>query len=754
MAFSHNFAPLPFNDDVSPSIYETIREYDEDSPSSDIEEQAAMAVDEENLGASYGDYELENVLANEPDTQSTRSNSSRHTAEEYTQTLRQPQWTQPLSDGIEDDDEVPASLLVEGDDVEDPLPPPPTRHSPPGRVFDPQPAPNFLSPRLRNQWKATQAQHPIHPASQASVPGNLRSTPRTGLAFADPKEKAMWRWTNVQNLDNFLRDVYIYFLGNGIWCIALSRVLNMLTLAFVVGFTTFLTNCVNYRKIHESQTVSQIIVPKCTSSMSTTTTLLLWLFTVFWLGKVFQYIIDFRRLWHMHDFYYHLLDVCDSDIQTISWQEVVCRLMALRDANPTTADIPSLKHRKYIGSQSKQRMDAHDIANRLMRKENYLIALFNKEILDLTLPVPFLRNRQLYSKTLEWNLNLCILDFVFNERGQLRTIFLKSSHRTALSEALRRRFVFAGVMNIFIAPFIVTYFLMDYFFRYFNEFQKNPSKLGSRQYSPLAEWKFREYNELWHLFQQRIHMSYESANTYIDKFPKDKTVQLLRFVAFISGALLSVLALGSLAHTESFLLFEITSERTVLFYMGIFGGIYAVARGGVPDETRFFDPEHELLTATSYTHYRPAHWIGKLHSNDVKREFSALYQLKVVLFLEEILSMIFTPFVLWFSLAKCSDRLIDFFREFTVHVDGVGYVCSFAVFDFKRGTNLRPPVPHRPYGHRGVRPSSHHIRDDNFYDKNGKMLASYYGFLDNYSGDPRLGASLSHQHQGQPSRIP
>lgn len=452
----------------------------------------------------------------------------------------------------------------------------------------------------------------------------------------------------------------------------------------------------------------------------------------------------------MHDFYHYLLDVPDSDIQTISWQEVVGRLMALRDANPATAGAVSTKHRKYLGSQSKQRMDAHDIANRLMRKENYLIALFNKEILDLTLPVPFLRSRQLFSRTLEWNLNLCILDYVFNEQGQLRPLFLKSTHRSALSEGLRRRFIFAGIMNIFIAPFIVAYFLMHYFFRYFNEYQKNPSKIGSRQYTPLAEWKFREFNELWHLFERRIHMSYEPANAYVDQFPKDKTVQLSRFVAFIAGALLSVLALASVIDPELFLGFEITPDRTVLFYIGVFGTVYAATRGVVPEETQVFDPEHALLAVTSYTHYKPAHWQGKLHSDDVRKEFATLYQLKVIIFLEEILSMIFTPFVLWFSLPKCSDRLIDFIREFTVHVDGLGYVCSFAVFDFKRGTNLMPPEPHHPHPHlsRGIRAGHPDLRGDYYSAKDGKMLASYYGFLDHYAAHPRPGGPHPYQRHG------
>jgi len=481
--------------------------------------------------------------------------------------------------------------------------------------------------------------------------------------------------------------------------------------------------------------MSQILVPRCTKQMSGFANVLIWLFAFLWICKGFEYVKDIRRLRNMHDFYHYLLEIPDLEIQTVSWQEVVRRLMLLRDSNPSTANVVSDHHRRFMGSQSKQRMDAHDIANRLMRRDNYLIALINKDVLDLTLPIPFFRNRQLFSKTLQWNLSLCILDFVFNEQGQVRPHFLKDTHRRALSDGLRRRFLFAGVMNVVCAPFIFVYFMMLYFFRYFTEYQKNPSQIGSRQYTPFAEWKFREFNELWHLFQRRVNMSYPFASRYVDQFPKDKTVQISRFVAFITGALASVLALASVIDPEMFLGFEITRDRTVLFYLGVFGTIWAVARGGVPEENLVFDPEFALSNVTEYTHYLPSHWRGRLHSSEVRSEFALLYQMKVVIFLEEMLSVIFTPFVLWFSLPKCSDRLVDFFREFSVHVDGLGYVCSFAVFDFKKGANN--PVKTDD----GV---ARDLRGEYYSTKDGKMLASYYGFIDNYVTNQRPGAPYLH----------
>ena len=479
--------------------------------------------------------------------------------------------------------------------------------------------------------------------------------------------------------------------------------------------------------------MSQIIIPKCTRSMSGWTNVVLWIFAFFWVYKIFDYARDVRRLRSMQVFYRHLLEIPDSDMQMISWQEVVKKLMALREDHLLTANATRERHAWFFSKHSKHRMDAHDIANRLMRRENYLIGLINKDILDFSIPLPFIRERQLLSKTLEWYLQYCILDFVFTDEGQVNALFLKDDHRDALITGFRQRFIFAGFMSVLCAPISVVYFMLFYFFRYFNEYQRNPSQIGSRQYTPFARWKFREFNELPHLFERRVNMSYPFAARYIDQFPKDKTIQLSGFVALVAGALASVLAVASLIDPESFLSFEITPERTVLFYLGVFGSIWAVARGAMPEENLVFDPEYALNNVTEYTHYLPKHWKGRLHTNEVRQEFAGLYRMKLLIFVEELLSIIFAPYLLWVSLPASSDRLVDFFREFTIQVDGMGYVCSFAVFDFKKGGGDTPQLD---------QDAARDLREEYYSTKDGKMLASYYGFIDNYVNNQRTGVPL------------
>lgn len=89
------------------------------------------------------------------------------------------------------------------------------------------------------------------------------------------------------------------------------------------------------------------------------------------------------------------------------------------------------------------KLDAHDIANRIMRQENYLIALFNKDLLDLRVPWPSAMNKfrveaegsaKVLTQALEWNLRFCLMEYLFDEHGKVRKVFLKAKNRVGLIE--------------------------------------------------------------------------------------------------------------------------------------------------------------------------------------------------------------------------------------------------------------------------------------------------------------------------------
>ena len=73
-----------------------------------------------------------------------------------------------------------------------------------------------------------------------------------------------------------------------------------------------------------------------------------------------------------------------------------------------------------------------------------------------------------------------------------------------------------------------------------------------------------------------------------------------------------------------FLHFEITPHRTVVFYIGVFGGVLAVARGMIPEDNRVFDSEMLMMEVVNYTHYMPDEWKNQLHSKKVINACSGL----------------------------------------------------------------------------------------------------------------------------------
>jgi autophagy-related protein 9 len=121
--------------------------------------------------------------------------------------------------------------------------------------------------------------------------------------------------------------------------------------------------------------------------------------SVFWLWQLFSYFVEIRDTLEIKHFYEHQLHISEDDIQTIEWREIVQKVIG----------VPRL-------CITKERMTPLDVANRIMRKENYLIAMINKEVIRPKLPfyLPYFGERVFLTKTIEWSLKLTIFDYVFD----------------------------------------------------------------------------------------------------------------------------------------------------------------------------------------------------------------------------------------------------------------------------------------------------------------------------------------------------
>ncbi|OMH80848.1 Autophagy-related protein 9 [Zancudomyces culisetae] len=210
----------------------------------------------------------------------------------------------------------------------------------------------------------------------------------------------------------------------------------------------------------------------------------------------------------------------------------------------------------------------------------------------------------------------------------------------------------------------------------------------SREFTPRAKLEFQNYNELPHAFERRISAATSKSNIYLNQFPNHMVLILARFVGFVCGSVMAVLILFTVVDNELSLEFEITKNKTVLFYLGLLGAIVAgcrtVSNKSSPTYANNYTRVHPawiLRDVLEDLQYIPESWQNRLHTTWVKSQFLGLFDLKVVVFLHEILGIFTTPFVLMTSLSRSSIHIIDFFRENTKTLDKVGFVCKYADFE-------------------------------------------------------------------------
>lgn len=219
---------------------------------------------------------------------------------------------------------------------------------------------------------------------------------------------------------------------------------------------------------------------------------------------------------------------------------------------------------------------------------------------------------------------------------------------------------------------------------------------------------FREYNELPHIFEARINMSYEGANKFVGLFTNGYAATLAKFVAYISGSFVAVLVLVSVID-EAVLLYVRLSDHNLLWFLGIFSGIFAAAASFIPSQSQTAliggggsgytrskgsgdqnsrsgvvttPAEQTMEVVAAHTHHFPRYWMHQCHTLHVRDEFLKLFPYKTKLFAMEVLSVLLTPLVLCFSLPNCVPEMLAFMSRHTKYLDGVGDVCDYSTFDF------------------------------------------------------------------------
>lgn len=498
----------------------------------------------------------------------------------------------------------------------------------------------------------------------------------------------------ITDLDRFFERLYNYYCGKGLWCIVTQWVVELLSLGFTICFSGFFLLIVNWHVLHTCginaiepcdlvrEAVKKHPLTPFTFFKGIVVTYLA-LFSLYWVFCFLRFFMQLKEILEIRRFYRLRLGVSDRELQTTSWPALLDKIVQFQ------------QHQRLCVIRE---LSVHDVVMRIMRKENYLIGMVNKGILAVPLPswVPGsgpiachdnngVERRLVLTKTLEWSLNWCILQHMFDRNFLVRKDFINNP------TLLRRRLMAVGLMMLLLSPFLIIFMFVYFFLRHAEQFYHHPSTAASRRWSNLAKWIFREFNELDHMFKQRLNCSYKHAVEYMKQFPSVILSLVAKFISFVAGGFAAILII--IAFLDESLLEAHLFGRNLFWFAAVFGTITAISRSAIMEEFQVFQPEVSLRLVACFTHYMPKHWRGAENKDSVRAEFESLFQYTGMMLLEELVSIFVTPYSLFFLLPKYVEDVLQFIKDFTVRIEGVGDVCSLSVFDFEHHGNSKYGSP-------------------------------------------------------------
>ncbi|KAK2514074.1 hypothetical protein Q9233_015187 [Columba guinea] len=486
-------------------------------------------------------------------------------------------------------------------------------------------------------------------------------------------------------------NIYHFHQKNGFACMMLSDVFELVQFLFVVTFTTFLLCCVDYdvlfanRPLNHSQagaaaadrgkvTLPDAVLPaaQCAQRIRASGWIifLLVMAAAFWLYRLVKVLCSLLGFWEIRSFYIRALDIPAEELCNYSWQEVQARLIALQ--------------RRQQMCVHKRELTELDIYHRILRFKNYTVAMVNKSLLPVRFHLPLLGPVVFLTQGLKYNLELLLFwgpGSLFQNKWSLRPQCKRAGARRELARRLARTMVLLGVANLLLCPCVLVWQLLYAFFSYAEVIKREPGSLGARRWSLYGRHYLRHFNELNHELQARLSRGYKPATKYMNSFTSPLLTVLAKNVGFFAGSILAVLIVLTVYDED------VLTVQHILTAITLLGLLVTLARSFIPDEHTVWCPEQLLQRVLAHVHYMPDHWPGNASRAETRSEMAQLFQYKAVFILEELLSPILTPLILIFALPARALDIVDFFRNFTVEVVGVGDICSFAQLDVRNHGN-------------------------------------------------------------------
>ncbi|XP_015116924.1 autophagy-related protein 9A isoform X2 [Diachasma alloeum] len=525
----------------------------------------------------------------------------------------------------------------------------------------------------------------LDPFSEAEGGGDddeREETPHeSGVMIHVVPEGGKARWNHIEDLDSFFTRMYHYHQKHGFGCMMLQEVLELGQFIFVVAFSTFLFHCIDYSVLFKDKLVDNnshktsigdaiLTREEILASMGLVTWMCILVAGIFWILRVVKVLYHLTQFWDIKMFFNIALKIDDSDLDNLTWHEIQKRVREVQKEQEMCIH--------------KRELTELDIYHRILRFKNYMVAMINKSLLPVRLKIPLIGEVIFMTRGLKYNMELLLFWgpwSPFENNWHLKEDYKKLNKRQELARALSKHILWVGIANLILCPVIVLWQILYSFFNYGELIKREPGTLGTRMWSLYGRLYLRHFNELDHELNARLNRAYRPASKYMSIFTSPVMTVLAKNVAFVAGSILAVLIILTVYDED------VLTVEHVLTTITCLGALVAAARAFIPDENLVWCPETLLTAVLAHTHYRPDSWKGHAHTQSTRSQVAQLFQYRAVHLVEELLSPLFTPYILCFHMRQRALDIVDFYRNFTIEITGVGDVCSFAQMDVRKHGN-------------------------------------------------------------------
>lgn len=465
----------------------------------------------------------------------------------------------------------------------------------------------------------------------------------------------------------FYRRVYRYRRNNGVACTLAATAVDLVVSLYVLLIALFLAGgAVDYGAIWHrvahpecpdgTRNTASLFAAGCHGerpvdaarlrAMPAAVALAVALCAALWLWAAAAAIDGVPRLLQMQAFYRDKLEIPDSVLPHTEWATIIQKLV----------DTSTRTHLQIV----------HCIT----RYADYETAMLNDGVLDVGLWVPGAGTVPYFPESLQANLRHAVTKAI--ERPQYGDVGGTASDLAWTLRAL-------AALNLLLAPGLLVYRLAHYTFRYADEWRRRPGLLATRQWSPWARRRLRQFSELDEELDARLAAARPIATAYIDSVASPLATVLARGVATVCGGLVALLVGFAMVYDEEFLTLDFTRGRSVAFWIGAAGAVLAAASAALtPPPTK--SPAELLGELTRVLRHAPPGWRRTAHTAATYAEVARLFPYRAVVLLTELLSVVLTPYLLW-RVAGDAGAIARYLADTTVTCPVAGAVCRHARFE-------------------------------------------------------------------------